>query len=79
VVSDGGWLSTLTGKCAVGAGLFAATDTGLVRLECRQGAIIEVERFPETEPFVDAGCELLPYRDGLALVSRQSIRTLHIG
>jgi hypothetical protein len=79
VAGDGGRLATLTGKCAVEAGLFAATDAGLVRLECRQGAIVVAERFPETEPFVDAGCELLPYRDGLALVSRQSIRTLHIG
>jgi hypothetical protein len=79
VAGDGGWLATLTGKCAVGAGLFAATDAGLVRLECRQGTLVEVERFPETEPFVDAGCELLPYRDGLARVSRQTIRTLHIG
>ncbi len=79
VADDAGWLSTLTGKCAVGAGLFAATDAGLVRLECRQGAIVEAERFLETEPFIDAGCELLPYRDGLALVTRQTIRTLHIG
>lgn len=75
---DGTWLGTITGKCAVDNGLFAATDEGLVRLECTQGSIAIAERFPDTEPFVDAGCELLPCRDGLAVVTRQELRTLRM-
>lgn len=75
---DGSWLGTLRGKCAAGNFLLAATDDGLVRVECNQGNIVETKRFPDTEPFVDTSCHLFPGKEGLYVVSRNEIRLLQM-
>lgn len=75
---DGSWLSTLRGKCAAGNFLLVATDDGLVRVESDQRQIVETKQFPDTEPFVDAGCHLFPGKEGLYVVSRREIRLLQM-
>jgi H/ACA ribonucleoprotein complex subunit 3 len=75
---DGSWLSTLTGKCASGDGLLAATDGGIVRLGLERGQITRQAEFPDTEPFVDAGCQLLASGDGVYVVSPNAIHLLRI-
>jgi len=76
---DGSWLAQIDGKCAAGAFLLAATDDGIVRVEVDGGRIVKTREFPDTETFVDAGCRLLPGRDGLYVVDRQEVRLLRIG
>jgi len=76
---EGGWLDTLTGKCAVGALLLAATDEGLVRVEIQGSALVQTRVFPDTEPFVDSGCTLLSSRQGLCVVGPQGITALTLG
>ena len=75
---DGSWLGTLRGKCAAGEALFAATDAGLVRVELRQGQIVPVREFPDTEPFVDADSRLLLTKQGLVVVGRQTVMALRM-
>jgi hypothetical protein len=75
---DGSWLGTLDGKCAAGDFLLTVTDDGFVRLVVEQGQIRVAAEFPDTEPFVDSECRLLPTRKGLAVVGRQDIRLLRI-
>jgi hypothetical protein len=75
---DGTWLGGIRGRCAAGPYLFAPTDDGIVRVEAKDGAILETRRFPDTEPFVDAGSRLLPGRDGLYVVDRQEVRRLRL-
>jgi hypothetical protein len=74
---DGSWLGTLGGKCAAGGFLFAATDAGVVRVALDGGRFVTSE-FPDTEPFVDAGCRLLAGADGLYVVDRQEVRQLRM-
>ncbi|MFL5345085.1 MAG: hypothetical protein ACJ8AT_09835 [Hyalangium sp.] len=76
---DGSWLGSLRGKCAVGDVLFAGTDTGLTRVELRQGRLEAIREFPDAEPFVDADCRLLMTRNGLTVVRRQDITGLRMG
>ncbi|HSP78545.1 MAG TPA: hypothetical protein VLQ93_08460, partial [Myxococcaceae bacterium] len=76
---DGSWLGSLRGRCAAGEALFAATDAGLVRVEPRQGRLEVVREFPDTEPFVDAGCQLFLSRHGLTVVRRQDVVALRMG
>ncbi|EAU63259.1 hypothetical protein, partial [Stigmatella aurantiaca] len=45
VAGDGSWLGSLRGKCALGDVLFAAADTGLIRVELRQGRLEAVREF----------------------------------
>lgn len=75
---DGSWLGALRGKAAAGAWLFASTDDGIVRLEVQGGKIAVTKTFPDTEPFVDAGCHLFPAPQGLYVVTPQEIRLLEI-
>ena len=75
---DHSWLGSLNSKCAVGDVLFAATDTGLTRVELKQGRLEAVREFPDAEPFVDAGCRLFMTRSGLTAVRRQDITGLRM-
>lgn len=75
---DGTWLGTLRGKAAAGPWLFAATDDGIVRLEVDSGKIAVAKEYPDTEPFVDAGCHLFPGSQGLYVVTPHEIRLLEI-
>ncbi|SEU00955.1 hypothetical protein [Stigmatella erecta] len=78
VAGDGSWLGALRGPCVLGDVLFAATDTGLVRVEPRQGRLEAVREFPDAEPFADAGCRLFMTRHGLTVVGRQHITGLRM-
>jgi hypothetical protein len=64
------------GPCASGRSLFVATDDGLVRYDLDGGAIARAREFPDTAPFVDAGCRLLPAPGGLYVVDRNEVRRL---
>ena len=75
---DGSWLGTLRGKCAVAGFLLAATDAGLVRVEPRNGAIVETRQFPDTEPFVTRASGLLAGPKALYVIEATSIHTLRI-
>lgn len=75
---DGTWLGAITGKCAVGGLLFAATDAGIVRIEARGGALVETRAFPDTEPFVDPETRLFAGREGLFAVGHHEVFTLRI-
>lgn len=70
---DGSWLGALRGKGAAGSFLFAATDAGVVRLECQGGAIVTTREYPDTMPFVHSGCRLLVGRRGLYAVDARTI------
>jgi hypothetical protein len=76
---DGSWLREIEGCCAAGAFLLAPTDEGLVRVEAQGGQITTTREYPDTEPFVSAGCRLLAGHDGVYVVDRQEIRRLRIG
>lgn len=73
---DSSWLGTLRGKCASGDFLLAATDEGIVRVELDGGRIVKTREFPDTEPFVDTSCHLLPAPQGLYVVGRQEIQMM---
>jgi hypothetical protein len=75
---DGTWLASIRGKCAASNFLFAATDDGLVRLEVGGSKVVKTREFPDTEPFVDAGCHLFAGRRGLYVVEPQRIQVLQI-
>lgn len=73
------WAGHLGGKLAFGGHLFSAADGGLARVEL-SGRSLEVTRtFPETEPFVDSQCRLLPGSDGLLVVGERTIQALRLG
>lgn len=76
---DGSWLGTLRGKCATQGVLLAATDAGVVRIEAAAGVLRETRSFPDTEPFVDSGCQLLPGREGLLVVRGRTVTSLRMG
>ena len=75
---DGSWLETLTGKCAAGSGLFAATDSGIVRVAAQSGTLVQTRLFADTEPYVNAGSNLLAGREGIYVVSAQDIHLLKL-
>lgn len=77
-VGDGTWLGQIHGTCAAGGMLLAATDDGIVRVEPDGGRLVKTREFPDTEPFVDAGCRLLAGPDGLYVVDRQEVRRLEL-
>lgn len=57
------------GNAAVlGGRVVIATDAGLVALKVDSGILIEAMQFPDTQPFVSAGDELLPNTDGSLFV-----------
>jgi len=73
---DGSWLGTLRGKCATQGMLLAATDSGVARIDVRDGTLETTREFPDAEPFVDAACQLLAGKDGLYVVGPNQITTL---
>jgi hypothetical protein len=73
---DGSWLGTLRGKCATQGMLLAPTDVGIARIEVQNGALQTTREFPDTEPFVDAACQLLVGKDGVYVVGRSEITAL---
>ena len=73
---DGSWLGTLRGKCATQGMLLAPTDAGIARIEVRDGTLEKTREFPDTEPFVDAACQLLVGKDGVYVVGRSEITGL---
>jgi len=75
---DGSWLGCLQGKCAAGAFLLSATDSGLVRVEVENGALVEKRRFPDTEPFLDQSSRLLAGPSGLYVIEAREIKLLKI-
>ncbi|MBU8896705.1 hypothetical protein KRR26_13890 [Corallococcus sp. M34] len=75
---DGSWLGALRGKCAMGQALFCATDAGLVRVEARHGQLTAAREFPDTEPFVDSGSQLLLTREGLLVVGTRDLTALRM-
>lgn len=76
---DGSWLGTIRGKAAAGNFLLAPTDDGVVRVEPDgSGGLAVTKSFPDTEPFVDAGCALHVGRRGLYVVSKREITVLKI-
>jgi H/ACA ribonucleoprotein complex subunit 3 len=77
-LGDGSWLGTLRGKCAVRHFLLAATDDGIVRIEPNNGQIVKTKEFPDTEPFVDASCQLFASQQGLYVVNQRKIHLLKI-
>ena len=76
---DGSWLGTLGGKCAVGGLLLCPTDMGIVRVEAQGGALVETQRFAETEPLVNAASALHAGPDGLFVVEPRMISVLRLG
>jgi hypothetical protein len=70
---DGSWLGALRGQCAAGPFLFAPTDAGVVRVEAQGGAITTTREYPDTAPFVHAGCRLLVGRRGIYAVDGHTI------
>lgn len=72
------WLGTIHAKCAVGKILLAATDDGLVQVKVDQGQLVIVQTFPDTEPFVTTGCSLISGKDGIYVVTGQTITRLSI-
>lgn len=48
----------------LGGRVVLATDAGLVALKVEAGVLVEAVQFPDTQPFVSAGDELLPNPDG---------------
>lgn len=76
---DGSWLGTIRGKCAAGNFLFAATDTGIVRVESDgSGNIVQTREFPDTEPFVSTNVHLFASAQGVYVVGTNEIRLLRI-
>lgn len=75
---DASWLGTIRGAAAVGDSLFAATDDGIVRVRLDGATIAVTQSFPDTEPFVQAGSQLLAGKAGLYVVGRNDITLLQI-
>lgn len=76
------WLdrtAPFTSLCAIGAYLFAATDEGVIRIEADRDRLVVSREFPDTEPFADPACSILPAPDGLYVVDRREIRLVRIG
>ncbi len=66
------------GHAALLAGrVVLATDAGLVAMKNDSGILIEAMQFPDTQPFVSAGDEILPNADGsLFIVGARDITQL---
>lgn len=77
---DGSWLGSIRGGVAVGNLFLSPTDHGIVRVEAQGTTVAATRDYPDTEPFVDVGCQLLAGTDGLYVVSanRREITRLKI-
>lgn len=76
MVENEPWLESLRGKVAMGNYLFAATDEGIVRVECNNGTVSVTRTFPDTEPYVDENCQLFSGNKCLHVVTSNEIRSL---
>jgi len=76
--NDGSWLGEIRGKAAVDNILFSATDEGIVRMKAENDCIYEDTVYPDTEPFVHAGCYLFIDQNGLYSINRNSITHLNM-
>jgi hypothetical protein len=72
------WLSSLRGRSPVGNALFVATDDGMIRLtfDKSNGEIFQEREFPDTEPFIDSGSNLLVGANGIYSISHREIRLI---
>lgn len=75
---DSPWLSPARGRCAAGDALFVALDDGITRLQARGGTVERTRDFPETEPFVDSACRLLPGPQGIHVLRTDRIQLLQL-
>lgn len=75
---DESWLGTIRGACAIADSLMVASDDGIIRVRLDNSAIVVTQSFPDTEPFVQAGAQLLVARSGLFVVGRNEITKLEI-
>jgi H/ACA ribonucleoprotein complex subunit 3 len=76
---DGTWLGeSIRGRLARGQQLFAATDTGIVRIGLNDTSLQVEATYPDTEPFVTSQTQLLPSREGIVAVSNKEITLLQI-
>lgn len=64
--------------CAIANFLLAATDDGIIRIELQNGQLVHTKTFPDTAPFVDRNCQLLPAPQGLYVIKAQEIVQLAI-
>lgn len=79
IQGDGTWLGDgIRGRLAIGNRLYAATDSGIVHIECQGKNLAEVRSFPDTEPFVSTDSQLFPSKEGIIVVSQQEIFLLQI-
>jgi H/ACA ribonucleoprotein complex subunit 3 len=72
------WLANIYGHCAVNNFLLAVTNEGIIRLEIQNNQIIKTKEFPDTEPFIDTNCQLIPSNQGLYAITAQEIKLLQI-
>ncbi|QUY40439.1 hypothetical protein [Acaryochloris marina] len=63
---------------AVEDALLVATDEGIARVQVDQGRLILQRQFPETEPFVQTGYQVLAAPQGLYTVGSQTIQLLQL-
>lgn len=76
---DDHWLNqSIRGHFAAGSSLFAATDSGIVKVGIDTDEVIVEQTFPDTEPFVDSHSQLLPGNGGIHVVSSHEIAFLKI-
>jgi hypothetical protein len=76
---DGTWLGeSIRGHLALGNYLYAATDSGIIRVGV-SGKSIRVDReFPDTQDFVSTETQLLPGKGGITAVSSREIVLLQL-
>ena len=77
-LTDDHWLAQKGrgGGCATGQSLLLATDHGIIRIERQHDRLVHSQSFPDTEPYCDRDCQLLPAPGGLYVVSDRTIRQL---
>jgi hypothetical protein len=68
-LTDSPWADGLPGACALGESLYVPSDTGVVRLQCHNNAIIVTKQFAETTPWVNASSQLVIDQRGLVSIS----------
>lgn len=76
--ADMSWISSIGGACAVGTFLFVPTDKGIVRVEQSGSRLTVTREYPDTEPFVDSACALLPCQGGIAVQAAKDITILSL-
>lgn len=71
-------VSGIHNKALSGSRILIATDAGLVLVEARGGTFQEIRTFPETEPFVSEGAQILPAPDGTYVVTAKEASLLRL-